>query len=78
MLAEESIIKMTSARHLPITAGKKVEVSVLYRAVSGPQDCSKHFTFNSLADMFNRKPSQLLWETFSHATINSRRLVVHK
>ena len=28
-----------------------------------------HFT--SLADLFNQTPSQLLWEVFSHATINA-------
>ena len=27
MLAEESIIKTTSARHLPTTAGKKAKIS---------------------------------------------------
>ena len=49
----------------------------LYSAVSKPQDCSKCFTLYSLADLFYQKPSRLLWEAFSHAAINSQRLLVH-
>ena len=49
----------------------------LYSAVSGPQDCSKRFTLHPLADLFIPRPSQLLWEVFSHAAIAARRLFVH-
>ena len=62
---------------------------VLCSAVSKPQDCSKHFYtllpafiyFSSCictlvpADPFNRSPSWLLWEEFSHVAINAHRLV---
>ena len=37
-----------------------------YSVVSNPQDCSKRFTIYSLADLFNRTQSRLLWEAFSH------------
>ena len=39
-------------------------------------NCSKRFTFHPLADLFIPRPSQLLWEAFSHAAI-ARRLFVH-
>ena len=42
------------------------------------QDCLKRFTFYSLADLFNRTPSRLLWESSSHAAVNAPRLFVHK
>ena len=50
---------------------------LVYNAVSNPQDCSKHFTFHSLADLFNWTPSQVLWEAFSHAAINLQRLLMY-
>ena len=40
----------------------------LHSAVSGPRDCSKRFTL-TLVNMFIPKPTQLLWEVFSHAAI---------
>ena len=33
----------------------------LYSAVSSPQDCSKHLTLYSLADLFNQTTSKLFW-----------------
>ena len=50
----------------------------LYSTISNPQDCSKHFTLYSLATLFNRTSSQLLWEASSYAAINAQRLSVHK
>ena len=49
----------------------------LYSAVSGPYDCSKRFTLHPLVDLFIPRPSQLLWEVFSHAVVAARRLLVH-
>ena len=50
----------------------------LYWATSYHWDCSKRFTLYSLADLFNRPPSQFLWKVSSHATIKARMLFVHK
>ena len=49
-----------------------------YIAVSIPQDCSKHFSLYSLADLFNGTPSRLLWGEPSDAATNARKLFVHK
>ena len=58
------------------TSKVKSKRKFLYIAVSRPQDCSKHFTLYSLADLFNRTPSQLLREASSHAAIKARMLIV--
>ena len=50
----------------------------LNSAVSNPNNCSKHFTFYSLADLFNRTWSWLLWEASSHTAINTWRLFIYK
>ena len=54
-----------------------VKDKFLHSAVSSPQDGSRQLTLYSLADLFNRTPSQLLWEASSHAAINAQRLFVH-
>ena len=66
-----------------VTAGDlkiKVKVKVTSYIVQYPnhQDCSKRCTRYSLAELFNRTPSRLLWETSSHAAINARRVSGHK
>ena len=60
---------------LSSTSGNKCiyKCKFLYNAVSSPQDCSKHFTLYSLADLYNQTPYRLLWEAFSHVEINARR-----
>ena len=56
----------------------KVKRIILYSAGSYSWDCSKRFSLYSLADIFNRIPSRLFWETYSHAAINVLRIFVHK
>ena len=53
-----------------ITEGK-VSSYTMYSTVFYPQDCSMFFTLYSLADLFNRTPSQLVWEASSHTAINA-------
>ena len=48
-----------------------------YTAISNHQDCSKRFTFYSLADLFNRTTFRFLGEASSYTANNSRRLFVH-
>ena len=45
---------------------------ILYSSVSNPHDCSKGFTFYSLAELFNQTPYWLHWEASSHAAINTQ------
>ena len=57
--------------------GRKSEVkenSYQIWSISSKSNCLKHFTIYSLADLFNKTPLHLHWETFSHAAINTQRL----
>ena len=65
-------IKQNTNHHYSKGKGK-----FTYRAVFNPQDCSKCFTLYSLADLVTQQtPPQLLWEAFSHVTINSQKLLI--
>ena len=76
-LEEESIIKTTSARHLPISAGKTVEVSVSYRASSIAQSIL-HFTLWQICSIENHRSfsgkhsttRQLISEDHSYTNIH--------
>ena len=54
---------------------KKINVSS-YIACIQSKGLLIGFTFYSLADLFNWRPSQLLWETYSHAAINAPRWLI--
>ena len=58
-----------------MTKSKKAHVSSYIAQY--PIQSKALFTLYSLADLFNRRPSRLLWEVFSDAAI-SRRLLVYK
>ena len=48
----------------------------LLNAIFKPHDLSK-LCYNWYADLFNRTPSRLLWEAFSHSAITARILFVY-
>ena len=55
---------------------RKKEHSYIVR-VSSLWDCSEHFTYHPLADLFIPTPFQFLREAFSHAAITVFRLFIH-